>query len=596
MLTTGNVGAYASIDIVSGKPAIAYYNATSSKAYYIRANDINGDTWGTPVLLSPFAAAGQYITLAVINNIPTVTYYDRGTRGLAYCYSTDAVGTSWAAPRYLDVSSIVGMYGVLLEVNGQPAVAYFDQENLSLKYIRANNSASGSWGKPLIFSFGPGTQFAPDVEDVNGYPAVVFREVESRQCRYVRAVDSVGDSWGSSVLIDSFDWTVSQNDGIDIHMVNGNPAAVYYGGNTTGLRYARALDSTGAVWDTAITVYSYTLGESDWASLNVVDGYPTIALFSKKTGHLIYIRALDSVGKTWGVPMTLDSNHIGGISSTLMVIGGSPAIAYTREVPRYELIYIRANDKVGSSWGSPIVLDSSTSRGFISHMSLVNGKPAIAYQYRKNADLLYVAATDSLGVNWDFPVPVDTIGIVGYAPRLTDLNGYPVISYLNGVYNMDNYSIRVVFASSKNGATWKAPTTLYKFGSYALVGNNQASPMLVKDSVVYVAFTSSNMFINYTSNRVVTDTNVSVMPLVAAIPEFTLVPNPARTEVKVNFDKLEGVSRLTVTNITGQVIYNEVVPAQTKHVSVPIDSLPAGLYIVTLHYGTMRASRKLLKE
>lgn len=78
--------------------------------------------------------------------------------------------------------------------------------------------------------------------------------------------------------------------------------------------------------------------------------------------------------------------------------------------------------------------------------------------------------------------------------------------------------------------------------------------------------------------------------------QMQLVPNPAHEQVKVSFDRIEGTATVTMTSITGQVIYHQSVNTQTGSVIIPLQQVPAGMYIIELQSDNARFTEKLIKE
>jgi len=77
---------------------------------------------------------------------------------------------------------------------------------------------------------------------------------------------------------------------------------------------------------------------------------------------------------------------------------------------------------------------------------------------------------------------------------------------------------------------------------------------------------------------------------------MNLVPNPAYNEVKVSFDKLDGPAQLKLMSITGKVVYATATIGNTGSMTIPLQNLPAGIYIVELQGNNARLTQKLIKE
>ena len=70
------------------------YDATTDDLKYVRANDANGTSWGTPVTVASIGDVGQYTSLAVVNGNPAISYYDATNDHLKYVRANNADGTS----------------------------------------------------------------------------------------------------------------------------------------------------------------------------------------------------------------------------------------------------------------------------------------------------------------------------------------------------------------------------------------------------------------------------------------------------------------------------------------------------------------------
>lgn len=93
-----NVGQEMSAAVVSGYPAVAYYDATSQDLKYVRALDPRGAAWGIPVTVASRGVTGRHPSLSIINGNPAITYYDETAGQLLYVRSNDAQGVLWGAP------------------------------------------------------------------------------------------------------------------------------------------------------------------------------------------------------------------------------------------------------------------------------------------------------------------------------------------------------------------------------------------------------------------------------------------------------------------------------------------------------------------
>jgi hypothetical protein len=208
-------------------------------------------------------------------------------------------------------------------------------------------------------------------------------------------------------------------------------------------------------WRTVTVASEGGVGSS--SSLIVVVGFPAIAYNDDTEGAVKYVRATDSWGSSWGSPVTMDASTSGG-SISLAIINGNPAVSFLTASFNGTLKYVRAADAAGSVWGSPVTIDecSDLTRG--ASLAIVNGNPAISYQ--GDSHLKYVRASDVDGSEWDSIMIVDDTWLSGSDSSLTVVNGSPAISYYMG-------GLCYARADSPDGGTW----TVLSIISDSAIGN-----------------------------------------------------------------------------------------------------------------------------
>ncbi len=174
--------------------------------------------------------------------------------------------------------------------------------------------------------------------------------------------DSRGATGSAGIIITAAGWINAIID--DMHdsrgptnllVVEGNPAIVYYNGADGGLLYVRANDPSGNSWGEPISVidsYTYSF------SAAIVNGNPAVAFQdSPNDGQLAYVRATDPSGSSWGPSVTVNSTNYSGVYPCLCVVNGNPAISSFLDGGPYDLMYCRANDTNGNTWGAPVTVD-----------------------------------------------------------------------------------------------------------------------------------------------------------------------------------------------------------------------------------------------
>lgn len=224
-----------------------------------------------------------------------------------------------------------------------------------------------------------------------------------------------------------------------------------------------------------------------YTSQAIVNGNPAIAYYDVTSRDLKYVRSLDAAGTTWGTPVSLDTNIDSGQYASLIVVNGNPAIAYFNG-DSTNLKFVRATDADGTTWGAPVVVVGFPSMGgrYLS-LQVVNGNPAISY----NGSLVkYVRASDINGTSWGPPVTVDSTPDTGGQTSLQVVNGNPAMcySYLTG-------NLRYVRASNASGSAWGTAVIL---DSNGFVGTS--SSLIVVNgnpTVAYKHLSTSNGELRY---------------------------------------------------------------------------------------------------
>ena len=474
-----NVGAYTSLAVVNGNPAISYYDATNDVVKYVRASDASGTTWGPPVTVGSAGNVTSTTSLAVVNGNPAISYYDGTGADLKYSRASDVNGTSWDAPLTLDSTGDVGAYASMVIVNGNPAVSYRDATNSRLKYVRASDASGTSWGAPAIADSATGAGSHTSLAVVNGNPAISYYDGNNskKNLKYVRAADATGATWGTPVVADS---TINVGTYTSLAIVNGSPAISYYDANSgnLNLKYVRATDVSGAGWGTRVTVAS-TGDVGTYTSMAIVSGSPAISFYDATKRDLKFVRASNASGTSWAAATTPDSGKtltgdVGWFPSQA-IVNGTPAISY-HDHANGDLKYVRANDAGGTSWSTPLTLDSVGDVGWMPSLAVVNGNPAIAYYENELSDLKYVRANDANGTSWGTPVTLLSANSTGAYPSLVIVNGNPAITY----YDYTDVAFKYLRANDATGTAWGTPVTLAStdssgsLASLAIVNGNPA--------------------------------------------------------------------------------------------------------------------------
>jgi hypothetical protein len=136
--SAGLVGTGSSLAVVNGNPAISYYDASNANLMYAFSSTTQGTSpsdWQR-VTVDDAGMVGKLTSLAVISGRPAITYWDESNTNLKFAWATTATGADPADWRVttVDRSGSVGVHTSLAAVDGKPAISYYDYTNADLKY------------------------------------------------------------------------------------------------------------------------------------------------------------------------------------------------------------------------------------------------------------------------------------------------------------------------------------------------------------------------------------------------------------------------------------------------------------------------------
>lgn len=454
--STGSPGSYSSLAAVNGKPAIAYYDQTTKRAMYIQASDSTGSSWNNaPVTIATTNNSGAYTSLAVIDGQPAIAYFNFFTRELKYSRANDADGNAWNSPvvaeNNMDSQSVSLS---LAEANGKPAIAFGSRGN-DLRFSTASDAAGSSWTITLAANIPDSDINNVTLDFVNGEPAVAYYDQQGK-AMYVQATNTAGTSWADEVRIDGGPVGAY----LSMALINDKLSIVYIDGGNSAINFVQALDKAGSSWSTPIQLFGGQGSDSyNEFTLAEINGLPALAYYSD-FGAIKYTRANDTAGTSWGVPIDVDPNALtAGEKLALLTVNGKPAIVYGDEEEINNqtftyLMYVQATDTNGSSWGTPVQVDGSGDFQGEVDTKIINGLPAITY--RSQERVKYVQANDADGlVAWKAPISVDSNLEHGRDPSLEIVSGNPAIAYIHP----NTGSIRYTRATDIDGSSWPAPAS-----------------------------------------------------------------------------------------------------------------------------------------
>ena len=182
---------YPSMALVNGAPAICYL--IEAEFLYVRALDDDGTVWGDPVAADQTGAYIPHNSVTVINGNPTIAYSfyigEYNDYSLRYVRANDADGETWGTPLTLDSSGedSVGKYCSLAAINGRPAIAYvihYGEHYSRLQYVEARDEDGEDWREPVTLYDGENIVMHSSLKEVNGHPAIAYSDTTIRYAIY----------------------------------------------------------------------------------------------------------------------------------------------------------------------------------------------------------------------------------------------------------------------------------------------------------------------------------------------------------------------------------------------------------------------------
>lgn len=280
-----------------------------------------------------------------------------------------------------------------------------------------------------------------------------------------------------------------------------------------------------------------------------------------------------------------------------------------------------SQDYILPAYAGFVAAVSSGTKGWIDfeENSKSTGTPDAVLKTTEVDHRLELTITDTAGIKWDgLIVDFDSAGMtVQDTFDMVKLNNPDVDFYTMSSDNQalaidtrpfeDKKSITIGFMPymdnrfALNVPLMEVPagTKLYLYDRYLnkteemTTGFTYWFDVKESDSTTY----GENRFFINMVDTVKNDTTTSVTTVKTPLAtRMQLVPNPAQTNVKISFDRLEGTAMIRVCDLTGKVVFAKEVNTNEGSVIVPVTDLPNGMYIVDLLGDKIKLSSKLIKQ
>ncbi|MER0439648.1 Calx-beta domain-containing protein, partial [Emticicia sp. W12TSBA100-4] len=267
-------------------------------------------------------------------------------------------------------------------------------------------------------------------------------------------------------------------------IVNGYPAFIYLN-SSLDLMYVRATNAEGTTWGTPVTLEDRFNVGSDF-QMAIIAGKPAVVYsgFNSPQYYVNYKSASDINGSAWNTTVTVFSPNSLYNNPSLLDVGGRPAVVFSDATNVY---FSRATNDAGTSFSnSPVVVTSHSAD--LKAMKMVNGKPAIVLRNGSGYNLEYVIANDAVGSSWGTVIALeDYLQVAGFS--FTVVNGYPAIAFSTG-----GNELAFIRANDVNGNTWgthrilqsATSSTAVSSCSLEIVNGNPAIAYLTGNGLYYL--------------------------------------------------------------------------------------------------------------
>jgi hypothetical protein len=269
-----NSGYDTSLNVVDGKPAIAYrdlvYGQTGDegKLRYARCTTADGLGAWTLAIVDPTPGTGEYASLAVVDGKPAISYHDGAAGDLKFARNASADGSGAWTTATLDAAGDTGEHTSLAVVGGKPAISYLYASSNNPRYARCPNAdGSGAWTIGTVESGGFALGLFTSLVAADGKPSISYYDASNGNLRHARNSAADGSGTWTYTVVDSADDVGSVGSNPSLAVVAGKPSAFYFDMLRNRVAFAQSATADGlGPWSSNITtmgtsVYDFCLAD-----------------------------------------------------------------------------------------------------------------------------------------------------------------------------------------------------------------------------------------------------------------------------------------------------------------------------------------------
>jgi hypothetical protein len=300
-----------------------------------------------------------------------------------------------------------------------------------------------------------------------------------------------------------------------------------------------------------------------------------------------YIRSTDG-GKNWGA-----ETPFGGTWSPAVSVSGQVIhVVWTDGRGAHPGVYYKRSTDGGITWGADVPLTINDIAYSDSPSLAVSGQVVhVAFRDSRNNtgtgyEIFHKYSTDG-GLTWNPDTQLTNFNVTTYNPTVSvSGSGVHVVWADNHEGNFEIYYDR----SQDGGKSWEPVTRLTNNTAVSFYPFAAASGSAVH--VIWQDTRDGNNEIYYKRNSAGNPVGIKEFPTSAI--NFTIFPNPASTEIKVQ--SLESIDELIITDIFGKDVYHSSDLNPGPELRIPTTDLPAGIYFIKFRNGKKLSVHKFIKQ
>lgn len=193
---SGDVGGYPALAVISGNPAVAYWDAFNMEVHYKRAVTATGALSGDwPVLAARASPGGVttdgYISLLEVNGNPAVCFHENAIGSLQYVRATNTTGSITADWPIVSVQVASGgnpgIHNSMALIDGRPCISYVATIPWLGLFFSRGVDIDGTAFEPrvtVISEPGMPAGFHSSLLDIDGLPAISYWNIGANTIAY----------------------------------------------------------------------------------------------------------------------------------------------------------------------------------------------------------------------------------------------------------------------------------------------------------------------------------------------------------------------------------------------------------------------------